>query len=451
MFAAGDEVNSLLFTSQKESPSGGAAISPTLELSLTTIYTVLYSFLFIFVYLQLWLILHYGHKRFSYQSVFLFLCLLWAALRTTLFSFYFQNMVQANQLQPLAYWVLYCCPVCLQFFTLCLLNLYFTQVMFKAKAKYSPELNKYKVPLRLFFLSLSIFFLVVNITCALLVQGALERSESPSDATVRHAVLARVLINDSLFVLCAISLAVCIFKIAKMSSANVYLESKGTSVCQATAIGAVVILLYVSRACYNLVVVSLSLQDKPNPFNYGWYSVSDQADVQEITGEAYIIFGIILFFWELLPTSLVVVFFRVQKPNQNLAPGGMINSHSFSSRAYFFDNPRRYDSDDDLSRSITSRADRTSLLSSTPQMGAAASTWYGSIPRNCSAILSAQPPSSTAPLLFAYGNIQSHHHHHNFYSTPQNNNYSNQYHGNYYSTPQNYYCGSQTYYCTPQN
>uniref|UniRef100_A0A3B4BGC8 Uncharacterized protein n=1 Tax=Periophthalmus magnuspinnatus TaxID=409849 RepID=A0A3B4BGC8_9GOBI len=420
MFAAGDGVSSLLFTSQKESP-GGAAVSPGLELSLTTLYTLLYSFLFIFVYLQLWLILHYGHKRFSYQSVFLFLCLLWAALRTTLFSFYFQNMVQANQLQPLAYWVLYCCPICLQFFTLCLLNLYFTQVMFKAKAKYSPELNKYKVPLRLFFLSLSIFFLVVNITCALLVQGALE-------PIVRHAVLARVLINDSLFVLCAISLAVCIFKIAKMSSANVYLESKGTSVCQATVIGAVVILLYVSRACYNLVVVSLSPQDKPNPFNYGWYSVSDQADVQQVSGEAYIIFGIILFLWELLPTSLVVVFFRVQKPNQNLAPGGMINSHSFSSRAYFFDNPRRYDSDDDLSRSITSRVDRTSLLSSTPQMGA--SSWYGSVPRNCSsAIASAQPASSTAPLLFAYGN----------------------HHGNYYSTPQNYYCGSQTYYCTPQN
>lgn len=114
-----------------------------------------------------------------------------------------------------------------------------------------------------------------------------------------------------------------------------------------------------------------------------------QADVQEISGEAYIVFGIILFFWELLPTSLVVVFFRVQRPNQNLvkslnaksinasnnlsdrsviymnyilyssqAPGGMINSHSFSSRAYFFDNPRRYDSDDDLSRSINSRTDR---------------------------------------------------------------------------------------------
>uniref|UniRef100_A0A667WYA1 G protein-coupled receptor 137c n=1 Tax=Myripristis murdjan TaxID=586833 RepID=A0A667WYA1_9TELE len=332
-----------------ESP--GAAISPTLELSLTIIYTVLYSFLFIFVYLQLWLILHYGHKRFSYQSVFLFLCLLWAALRTTLFSFYFKNVVQANQLQPLAYWLLYCCPVCLQFFTLCLLNLYFTQVEQKLRIwMYDLGLSLLRVPLRLFFLCVSIFFLVVNLTCALLVQGALER--------IRHAVLARVLINDSLFVLCAVSLAVCIFKIAKMSSANVYLESKGTSVCQATAIGAIVILLYTSRACYNLVVVALSPQDRPSPFNYGWYSVSDQADVQEISGEAYIVFGIILFFWELLPTSLVVVFFRVQRPNQNLAPGGMINSHSFSSRAYFFDNPRRYDSDDDLSRSINSRADR---------------------------------------------------------------------------------------------
>uniref|UniRef100_A0A3Q2CM05 G protein-coupled receptor 137c n=1 Tax=Cyprinodon variegatus TaxID=28743 RepID=A0A3Q2CM05_CYPVA len=439
MFSPGEEVESDLFTSLKE--SSGDAISPTLELSLTTVYTVLYSFLFVFVYLQLWLILHYGHKRFSYQSVFLFLCLLWAALRTTLFSFYFKNVVQASQLQPLAYWLLYCCPVCLQFFTLCLLNLYFTQSL-------SPIFFLCRVPLRLFFLSLSIFFLVVNLTCALLVQGAL------IGGGVRHAVLARVLINDSLFVLCAISLAVCIFKTAKMSSANVYLESKGTSVCQATAVGAVVILLYTSRACYNLVVVALSPQDRPSPFSYGWYSVSDQADIHKISGEAYIVFGIILFFWELLPTSLVVVFFRVQKPHQNLAPGGMINSHSFSSRAYFFDNPRRYDSDDDLSRSVNSRTDRASLLSTTPQM--ATSSWYGSIQRNGSLAPGAapgpQPPPSTAPLLFSQGNVQSHHHHHhNYYSTPQNNNYQHHQHSNYYSTPQNYYCGSQTYFCTPQN
>uniref|UniRef100_A0A671M7U4 G protein-coupled receptor 137c n=1 Tax=Sinocyclocheilus anshuiensis TaxID=1608454 RepID=A0A671M7U4_9TELE len=105
-----------------------AAVPPSVQLGLTVLYTVLYSLLFVFVYLQLWLVLHYGHKRFSYQSVFLFLCLLWSALRTTLFSFYFKNVVQANQLQPLPFWLLYCFPVCLQFFTLCLLNLYFAQV-----------------------------------------------------------------------------------------------------------------------------------------------------------------------------------------------------------------------------------------------------------------------------------------------------------------------------------
>ncbi|KAL2098498.1 hypothetical protein ACEWY4_004978 [Coilia grayii] len=285
--------------------------------------------------------------------------------------------------------------------------------MFKAKAKYSPELNKYKVPLRVAFLLASLFFLAVNVACAVLAK------EGVGEALAKDVVLARVLINDGLFVLCAVSLAVCIFKIAKMSSANVYLESKGTSVCQATVIGAAVILLYTSRACYNLVVVALSPDDRPSPFNYGWYNVSDQADVDKVSDEAYVIFGVILFFWELLPTSLVVAFFRVQRPNQNLAPGGMISSHSFSSRAYFFDNPRRYDSDDDLSRSISSRGERGSILSTTPQ----ASSWYGSIQRNGS--LSAPPHHisgplvTTAPLLLAYGNIHTNQPH-NYYSTPQN-------------------------------
>ncbi|TRY65220.1 hypothetical protein DNTS_002929 [Danionella cerebrum] len=273
-------------------------------------------------------------------------------------------------------------------------------VIFKAKAKYSPELNKYKIPLLLGFLLAAVAFLVVNVTCAMLVQG------DAGEAQVRDAVLARVLVNDSLFVLCAISLAICIFKIAKMSSANVYLESK------ATAIGAAVILLYTSRACYNLVVVAIFPEDQPSPFNYGWYNVSDQADAEKINGEAYLVFGIILFFWELLPTSLVVLFFRVQRPNQNLM---LIFSH--------------------LSVFVLVSADtRRSIVSSTPQTG---QSWYGSIQRNGSLTaipyLLNGPQTSSAPLLFAYGNTQTNQHH------------------NFYSTPQNYYSSSQTHYSTPQN
>lgn len=43
-----------------------------------------------------------------------------------------------------------------------------------------------------------------------------------------------------------------------------------------------------------------------------------QDDVEKISGKAYMVFGIVLFFWEFVPTTLLVVFFRVQRPNQNL-------------------------------------------------------------------------------------------------------------------------------------
>lgn len=165
-----NQVSVSVFTSVTDSSEEPirAAVPPSVELGLTVVYTVLYSLLFVFVYLQLWLILHYGHKRFSYQSVFLFLCLLWAALRTTLFSFYFKNVVQANQLQPLPFWLLYCFPVCLQFFTLCLLNLYFAQVRSFNYCKclyiiisinYASQLSDLKVSIRhaLFFYTTCVY------------------------------------------------------------------------------------------------------------------------------------------------------------------------------------------------------------------------------------------------------------------------------------------------------
>ncbi|XP_036402880.1 G protein-coupled receptor 137Ba [Megalops cyprinoides] len=334
-------------------PTLSPAVPPFVKLGLTVTYTVFYSLLFVFIYAQLWLVLRYRHKRFSYQTVFLFLCLLWAALRAVLFSFYFRNFVTANSLGPFAFWLLYCFPVCLQFFTLSLMNLYFAQVVFKAKSKYAPELLKYRLPLYLVFLCVSLAFLLVNLICALLVKM--------TSTEAKTIVLVRVAINDSLFVLCAISLSLCLHKIAKMSLANIYLESKGTSVCQVTIIGATVIFLYMSRACYNLLVLALANIKTINSFDYDWYNVSDQADVRSTLGDAgYVVFGVILFVWELLPTSLVVFFFRVRRPAQDRSISG-VPGRVFSSRAYFFDNPRRYDSDDDLTWNIISQNAQPSL------------------------------------------------------------------------------------------
>ncbi|XP_023603126.1 integral membrane protein GPR137 isoform X5 [Myotis lucifugus] len=239
-------------------------LPPAVTLGLTAAYTTLYALLFFSVYAQLWLVLLYGHKRLSYQTVFLALCLLWAALRTTLFSFYFRDTPRANRLGPLPFWLLYCCPVCLQFFTLTLMNLYFAQVVFKAKAKRRPEMSRGLVP------------------CCHLFQG--------------------------------------------------------TSVCQAAAMGGAMVLLYASRACYNLAALALAPRSRLDAFDYDWYNVSDQADlVNDLGNKGYLVFGLILFVWELLPTTLLVGFFRVHRPPQDLSTSRILNGQVFGSRSYFFD------------------------------------------------------------------------------------------------------------------
>ncbi|KAJ7416511.1 integral membrane protein GPR137B isoform X1 [Pitangus sulphuratus] len=179
------------------------------------------------------------------------------------------------------------------------------KVIFKAKSKYSPELLKYRLPLYLASLFISLLFLLVNLTCAVLVRT--QNSER------KVIVSVRVAINDTLFVLCAVSLSICLYKISKMSLANIYLESKADLKCQLGDAG-------------------------------------------------YIVFGVILFIWELLPTSLVVYFFRVRNPTKDLANAGMVPSHGFSPRSYFFDNPRRYDSDDDLAWNIAPQGAQGRLL-----------------------------------------------------------------------------------------
>ncbi|XP_004682152.1 PREDICTED: integral membrane protein GPR137C, partial [Condylura cristata] len=352
--------------------ASGAAVPGSVQLALSVLHALLYAALFAFAYLQLWRLLLYRERRLSYQSLCLFLCLLWAALRTTLFSTAFSLSGSLPLLRPPAHlhffphWLLYCFPSCLQFSTLCLLNLYLAEVICKVRC--ATELDKHRILLHLGFISASLLFLTVNLTCAMLVHGDVPESQ------LKWTVFVRALINDSLFILCAISLVSYICKITKMSSANVYLESKGMSLCQTIVVGCVVILLYSSRACYNLVVITISQDTLESPFNYGWDNLSDKA------------------------------------------PAGMINSHSYSSRAYFFDNPRRYDSDDDLPRLGSSRE---GSLSNSQGLG-----WYGTITGCGSSSYTVSPHlngplTDTAPLLFTCSNLDMNNHH-SLYVTPQN-------------------------------
>ncbi len=127
-----EEVDIKLSTLEPFPTRGFPTVKPALPadiyVPLSVIYIVLYGLVFIYVYFQLILIWYFRHKRFSYQTTLLFLSLLWSALRIVLFSFYFQNAVDANKLFFVFYFILYCLPVILQFITLCLLVLYYGQV-----------------------------------------------------------------------------------------------------------------------------------------------------------------------------------------------------------------------------------------------------------------------------------------------------------------------------------
>lgn len=109
-------------------PTVKPALPANVYVPLTAVFIVLYGVIFVLVYLQLILILYYKHKRFSYQTAFLFLSLIWSSLRIVLFSFYFKNAEDANKLFFVFYFCLYCLPVVLQFSMLCLLVLYYGQV-----------------------------------------------------------------------------------------------------------------------------------------------------------------------------------------------------------------------------------------------------------------------------------------------------------------------------------
>ena len=97
-------------------------------LSVTIVFISIYAILFVFTMTQLLLILVYKHRRLSYQSIFLFTCLIWAGIRTTLFSFYFNDCKLVNNLQAFPRWFLFAFPIYLQFLMLGLLTLYMVKV-----------------------------------------------------------------------------------------------------------------------------------------------------------------------------------------------------------------------------------------------------------------------------------------------------------------------------------
>uniref|UniRef100_T2MIY4 Integral membrane protein GPR137B n=1 Tax=Hydra vulgaris TaxID=6087 RepID=T2MIY4_HYDVU len=280
----------------------GPGLSIKVHLSLTIFFTVLYGLVFFLIITQLLQILYYKHRRLSYQTFFLFTCLIWAGLRTTLFSFYFEDFVQSNTLSPLFEWLLFALPIYLQYNMLSILVFYFLLVVVKVMSPSKLILLRKRI---VFGVVLSnIIFLATNISCSVVY------SYNPYAHYQQKITLLRVSVDYCIFLFAALVLCYCIMKLTRQSSARMLLEGQG---------------------------------------EVGY----DGSVLHNTSSYAFMSFGVVLIFWELLPTFVTVWFFRVRKPDGVAPPSATISESYHHAKSYFFDNPNRYDSDDELSIAYT--------------------------------------------------------------------------------------------------
>uniref|UniRef100_A0A0B6ZRC0 Uncharacterized protein n=1 Tax=Arion vulgaris TaxID=1028688 RepID=A0A0B6ZRC0_9EUPU len=175
----------------------------------------------------------------------------------------------------------------------------------------------------------------------------------------------------------------------KMASTKRVLEAKGTTVRKAVVVTILITFLFLSRTIYNLVSICFATKRAPD-FGFDWINVTDQADsVSKLPGSlAYVSFGVVLFVWEVLPVSIVVIFFRVKR----LSAGQLFTDFTTQRsgpRVFFFDNQQRYDSDGDLlSQYTTDQFDVSS-----PQSYSSQSLATGRTPDSSSLCAIATAPS----------------------------------------------------------
>jgi len=106
----------------------GEAILPV-HLSVIIVISLLVAILFAAIYVQLIMVIWYGYKLLSYQTVLFFNILLWAALRLTLYSFYYYHCCESVKLlDGVGGWTLVAFPAALQYISLAVLVRYFGEV-----------------------------------------------------------------------------------------------------------------------------------------------------------------------------------------------------------------------------------------------------------------------------------------------------------------------------------
>lgn len=348
-----------------EAPIGPGEAPVSIHYSVTIVITVLVGILFLLVYVQLVMVICFGYKLLTYQTVLLFDILLWASLRLTLYSFYFYHCCeQVDKLDKTVLgWFLVSLPPCLQFFSLAVLVHYFSESIFKVlkrrqeMASLAPpyrKMKKYRVFCEFLWVTSVLTFLAGSLVFHFLIDNATDQVNSHSTRSV--LVILRVVLLDGLFLIMGITLGICIIIIYTTRAGKDVLEAQGGRKCIPPLISCLLIILFASRDIYSLVA-AISGTNNFNLSGY-WVFVTDEGDFGFMADVkrakyGYIAYLVVLMVWEVLPTYIIISFFRVRLPNHSslklrLKPCKVRKKIAHTNQKHFFENPNRYDEHEQL-------------------------------------------------------------------------------------------------------
>uniref|UniRef100_A0A6A7G5V4 Integral membrane protein GPR137B-like n=1 Tax=Hirondellea gigas TaxID=1518452 RepID=A0A6A7G5V4_9CRUS len=303
---------------------------------LTYISLGIYGSLFLYIYLQLWLVLKYNYKKWCYRTHVMFCSLIWAALRITLFSYHWMiehryntgldsessSGVLSRRVGYVVYFLLYSLPLYFQFTCLCIMVAYFYQIYRSSRNNFHPsELGEWKWP-SYAILTLNLVLLCVNVSSSMVIKWQQEENYAPlpgslppsavlHDATSLSLLTVsmihmRVFANGVAFLLIAGCLAYLTRKVAKTSEARLLLETEHLTQRSAVLVCVLLVFLYLFRTIINFLALLPAVS---------FVLDTDQADLLSDGDAPYVMFVSLLFLWELTPTFIMVVFFRVKHPD----------------------------------------------------------------------------------------------------------------------------------------
>jgi hypothetical protein len=275
--------------------------------SITIFIIAVLGVLAVYILIRLGRIYRFGHKLMSYSHGCHLLLLAWCTLRITLLALYAEpesisHHSVADNLQELPYMLLYVAPPILQFLTFSLLALYFTQVcIFAMPTAHRSRWNK---------LSVMVCITINAMVGVLGVLGAVHfhRLTDVTSQKSQSGIKNRVVISEIFSLILCLVWVGATLKIHQLIQTKKIIEGAGLTLRQVILVTSLIVFLLCTRLIFNVIAVA---EPQIPSWDFDLSFLSDHADRAKDESWAFVFFVVAMFFWEVIPSVLVVYFFIV--------------------------------------------------------------------------------------------------------------------------------------------